>query len=140
LADQVGKVFAAELSDESVALAQRNIHLNALTGRVEVVQADVAEVLRDARIAQQAPGDVLVVDPPRAGLGADVCTLLNRHGPARIVYISCNAITQALDYGMLAEAYDLVAARGFDLFPQTYHCEHVVILERRQPYSGVQTQ
>lgn len=131
LADHVGKVFAAELSDESVALARRNIHLNGLEERIEVVQADVAEVLRDERITQRTPGDVLVVDPPRAGLGPDVCAQLNEHGPSRIVYVSCNAITQALDYEFLRAHYDLVAARGFDLFPQTYHCEHVVVLERR---------
>jgi 23S rRNA (uracil-5-)-methyltransferase RumA len=131
LAEHIGKVFAAELSDESVALAQRNIHLNGLEHRVEVVQADVAEVLRDERIVHRAPGDVLVVDPPRAGLGPQVCAQLNQHGPGCIVYVSCNALTQAVDCGILHEQYDLVAARGFDLFPQTYHCEHVVVLERR---------
>ncbi|HEY0605170.1 MAG TPA: RsmD family RNA methyltransferase [Herpetosiphonaceae bacterium] len=131
LADQVGKVFAAELSDESVALAQRNIHLNGLEDRVEVVQADVAEILRDTRISQGGAGDVLVVDPPRAGLGPDVCAQLSEHGPQRIVYVSCNAITQAMDYEILRQSYDLVAARGFDLFPQTYHCEQVVVLDRR---------
>jgi len=131
LADHVGKVFAAELSDESVALAQRNIHLNGLEGRVEVVQADVAEVLRDPRISQRTAGDVLVVDPPRAGLGPDVCAQLSEHGPQRIVYVSCNAITQAMDYEILRQNYDLVATQGFDLFPQTYHCEQVAVLERR---------
>ncbi|HEX6292422.1 MAG TPA: methyltransferase [Herpetosiphonaceae bacterium] len=131
LADRVGQVFAAELSDESVALARRNIQLNGLDDRIEVVQADVAEVLSDDRIAQRAPGDVLVVDPPRAGLGPDVCAQLSARGPARIVYVSCNAITQALDCELLGERYAIVAARGFDLFPQTYHCEHVVVLERR---------
>lgn len=131
LADQVGKVFAAELSDESVELAQRNIHLNGLEDRVEVVQADVAAILRDSRITQQTSGAVLVVDPPRAGLGPDVCAQLSEHGPQRIVYVSCNAITQAIDYEILRQNYDLVAARGFDLFPQTYHCEQVAVLDRR---------
>lgn len=127
LADHVGHVFAAELSDESVALAQRNITLNQLDGRVEVVQADVTQVLHDERTR----GNVLVVDPPRAGLGPDVCALLSERGPARVVYISCNAITQSVDYGMLQERYKVVAAQGFDLFPQTYHCEQVIVLERR---------
>lgn len=127
LADQVGKVFAAEISDESVALAQRNIHLNNLDDRVAIVQADVSAVLCDERTR----GDVLVVDPPRAGLGPDVCALLHEHGPQRIVYVSCNALTQIGDYAALRERYDLVAARGFDLFPQTYHCEQVVVLDRR---------
>jgi 23S rRNA (uracil-5-)-methyltransferase RumA len=127
LAEHVGRVFAAELVDESVALAQHNIDRNGLAGHVEVVQADVAQVLQDERTR----GDVLVVDPPRAGLGPDVCKLLNAHGSARIVYISCNALTQALDCELLMERYRIVAARGFDLFPQTFHCEQVAVLERR---------
>ncbi len=127
LAEQVGHVFAAELSEEAVALAQRNIALNGLDGRVEVVTADVAAILRDERTR----GDVLVVDPPRAGLGAEVCALLREHGPPRIVYVSCNPITQRSDVELLGERYLPVAARGFDLFPQTYHCEQVVVLERR---------
>jgi 23S rRNA (uracil-5-)-methyltransferase RumA len=131
LADQVGKVFAAELNEESVALAQRNLQLNGLDGRVELIQADVADLLRDDRIAERGAGDVLVVDPPRAGLGPEVCAQLSQHGPSRIVYVSCNAITQAIDYEILREHYRLIAARGFDLFPQTYHCEHVLVLDRR---------
>lgn len=130
LADQVKQVFAAELSDESVALAQRNVALNGLSDQVEVVAADVAAVLDDARSARRA-GDVLVVDPPRAGLGPEVCELLKQRGPQRIVYISCNPITQASDYALLEAQYQLTAARGFDLFPQTYHCEQVAVLERR---------
>jgi 23S rRNA (uracil-5-)-methyltransferase RumA len=127
LADHVGQVFAAELSDESVALAQKNIQLNQLEDRVTIVQADVADVLKDERTR----GDVLVVDPPRSGLGPDVCTLLRDYGPQRVVYVSCNAVTQAIDYELLRERYDLVAARGFDLFPQTYNFEPVVVLERK---------
>ncbi len=131
LAEYVKQVFAAELNDESVALAQHNIRLNALEGRVVVVQADVANLLQANRIVQGSAGDVLVVDPPRAGLGPDVCALLNDYGPQRIVYVSCNALTQHIDCQLLQTRYELVAAQGFDLFPQTYHCEHVVILERR---------
>lgn len=127
LADHVGKVFAAELVEDSVELARQNIALNGLDERIEVVQADVAEVLHDERTR----GDVLVVDPPRAGLGPDVCALLAESGPQRIVYISCNPITQAIDYELLRERYEMVAARAFDLFPQTTHCEQVAILERR---------
>ncbi len=131
LAEHVGQVFAAELSDESVELAQRNIHLNRLDERVSVVRSDVAAVLDDARLARGSGNDVLIVDPPRAGLGPEVCGLLRERGPQRIVYVSCNALTQVVDYELLRERYDLVAARGFDLFPQTYHCEHVVVLERK---------
>lgn len=127
LAQHVDRVFAAELIDESVALARRNIALNGLAERIEIVQADVADVLQDPRMR----GDVLIVDPPRAGLGPDVCALLRDHGPQRIVYVSCNPITQLIDHDLLSERYAVVAARGFDLFPQTFHCEQVAVLERR---------
>jgi tRNA/tmRNA/rRNA uracil-C5-methylase (TrmA/RlmC/RlmD family) len=127
LAAHVDHVFAAELSDESVALARRNIELNNLQEKIEVVEADVAQLLHDPR----TQSDVLVVDPPRAGLGLEVCGLLRDHGPERIVYVSCNPITQIADYALLQERYKIVAVRGFDLFPQTYHCENVAVLERR---------
>jgi 23S rRNA (uracil-5-)-methyltransferase RumA len=131
LAEHVGRVFAAELSPESVALAERNIALNGLADKIEVVQADVSALLQSERLGAGAADDVLIVDPPRAGLGPDVCAVLAAHGPQRIVYVSCNALTQIADYGLLAEQYAIVAARGFDLFPQTYHCEQVIVLERR---------
>ncbi len=126
LAGQVEQVFAAELVAESVELAQRNIELNGLGERIEIVSADTAAVLADERTR----GDVLVVDPPRAGLGPDVCSRLCELGPARLIYISCNPVTQMIDLRALASRYRVVAARGFDLFPQTYHCEQVVVLER----------
>lgn len=127
LADGVEQVFAAELVEESVDLARRNIALNGLDERVTIVSADTAAVLADERTR----GDVLIVDPPRAGLGPDVCTALCELGPARVIYISCNAVTQMIDLEALASQYRVVAARGFDLFPQTFHCEQVAVLERR---------
>lgn len=127
LAAHVEHVFAAELVDQSVELARRNIQLNGLNERVEIVSADTAAVLGDERTR----GDVLVLDPPRAGLGPEVCATLSECGPARVVYISCNPVTQMIDLEAMAPRYKVAAARGFDLFPQTYHCEQVVVLERR---------
>ncbi len=128
LAEHVGQVLAAELADESVALLRANVDLNGLGDRIDVVGADVAEAVRQA----PDPGDVLVLDPPRAGLGPDVCKQLVAHGPERIVYISCNPITQVSDWDMLRTRYRMVAARGFDLFPQTFHVENVVVVERAE--------
>jgi tRNA/tmRNA/rRNA uracil-C5-methylase (TrmA/RlmC/RlmD family) len=96
-----------------------------LEGKIESVVSDVA-----ALAMPQHQGDVVVVDPPRAGLGPRVSAALRDHGPERIVYISCNPLTQIADYEMLRERYRIVAARGFDLFPQTFHCEQVIVLER----------
>jgi 23S rRNA (uracil-5-)-methyltransferase RumA len=126
LGEHVGQVVAAELAEESVALLRANVELNGMAGKVEIVGADVVDAIAHA----PEPGDVLVVDPPRAGLGPDVCKRLLASGPQRIVYISCNPITQLADWEMLQSAYRIVAARGFDLFPQTFHAENVIVLER----------
>jgi tRNA/tmRNA/rRNA uracil-C5-methylase (TrmA/RlmC/RlmD family) len=125
LAEEVEQVLAVEVHAPSVELAQRNVHLNGLEGKIESVVSDVA-----ALAMPQHQGDVVVVDPPRAGLGPRVSAALRDHGPERIVYISCNPLTQIADYEMLRERYRIVAARGFDLFPQTFHCEQVIVLER----------
>lgn len=126
LANEVGRVVAAEIEPESVDLLHRNLTLNHMVERVEVRSGDVNDVL----VRDREPGDVLVLDPPRAGLGADVCKELVATGPDRVVYISCNPITQIADVDLLQPAYRIVAARGFDLFPQTFHVENVVVMER----------
>lgn len=126
LGREVERVVAMELVEESVGLLHHNLRLNGLDERTEVLAGDVAVLLRD--FAWQ-PGDVAVLDPPRAGLMPPVCKLLNERGPQRIVYISCNAVTQLQDLALLPN-YRITAARGFDLFPQTFHSEQVVVLER----------
>ncbi len=127
LGDQVGRVVAAEIEPASVELLHRNVELNGMADRVEVRGGDVSDVL----VRDREPGDVLVVDPPRAGLGPDVCKKLLANGPNRIISISCNPITQVADVDLLQGSYRIVAARGFDLFPQTFHVENVVVLERQ---------
>jgi tRNA/tmRNA/rRNA uracil-C5-methylase (TrmA/RlmC/RlmD family) len=126
LASHVGKVVASELAEESVDLLKTNVDLNDLTRQIEVIGGNAAETLP----LFTEPGDVLVVDPPRAGLGPDMCKRLRASGLERIVYISCNPVTQVNDWLELREHYRIVAARGFDLFPQTFHVENVFVLER----------
>lgn len=125
LADHVDQVLAVEIHGPSVELARRNVELNSLEGKIELIEADVA-----ALEAPQHRSDVVVVDPPRAGLGPRVSATLRDHGPERIVYISCNPLTQIADYEILRDRYRITAVQGFDLFPQTFHCEQVAILER----------
>ncbi len=126
LASHVGQVVASELAEESVELLKTNVELNDLAHRIEVICGDAAETLP----LSSEPGDVLVVDPPRAGLGPEMCKRLRASGLERIVYISCNPVTQVNDWMELREHYRIVAARGFDLFPQTFHVENVVVLDR----------
>lgn len=126
VAPQVGHVHSVESFAESVALCHHNIaqsrHRN-VTAEV----ADVAEFLRTST----ARFDTMVVDPPRVGLGPDVCHQIMRHAPQRLVYVSCNPLSQVADAEILLRDYRLVAINGYDMFPQTPHFETLAIFERR---------
>ncbi|MCX7637149.1 MAG: 23S rRNA (uracil-5-)-methyltransferase RumA, partial [Cyclobacteriaceae bacterium] len=76
--------------------------------------------------------DVVITDPPRAGMHEDVCRMLLLAAPQRIVYVSCNPATQARDIKILAEHYEVTAVQPVDMFPHTMHVENVVGLERRK--------
>lgn len=126
VAAHVGHVHSVESFAESVTLCQHNIdhsrHRNVTT---EV--ADVADFLR-----QQAPHfDTMVVDPPRVGLGPAVCHEILRHAPQRLVYVSCNPLSQVADAHILLSDYRLVSLSGYDMFPQTPHFETLAVFERR---------
>jgi tRNA/tmRNA/rRNA uracil-C5-methylase (TrmA/RlmC/RlmD family) len=92
---------------------------------VAAVASDVLPFLR-----QQQPGsfEVVVVDPPRTGLGPEVCAELLRLRPQRIVYVSCNPLTQVEDVAALRAGYDLTALTGYDMFPLTPHVETLALL------------
>jgi tRNA/tmRNA/rRNA uracil-C5-methylase (TrmA/RlmC/RlmD family) len=127
LADRVGRVTCVESVEESARLAERNVAANR-AGNVDVLAADVLAFLRDQAIGQF---DVVVADPPRVGLGPDVCRELLRVRPRRLVYVSCNALSQIEDARMLAAGYRLAELRGYDMFPQTPHMEALAVFERR---------
>ncbi|HCK22401.1 MAG TPA: 23S rRNA (uracil-5-)-methyltransferase RumA, partial [Bacteroidetes bacterium] len=82
-------------------------------------------------ISRHGKADVVITDPPRAGMHKDVCVTLLQLAPRTIVYVSCNPVTQARDLQLLSEAYDVKAIQPVDMFPQTYHIENVVCLQRR---------
>jgi 23S rRNA (uracil1939-C5)-methyltransferase len=73
----------------------------------------------------------IIVDPPRAGLHSDVITALLDNAPERIIYLSCNPVTQARDVALLAEKYGIRAHEGFNFFPRTPHIEHLVVLDKK---------
>jgi 23S rRNA (uracil1939-C5)-methyltransferase len=94
------------------------------------VEATTVEFLRGAVVQRERP-DLVVMDPPRAGVGAEVCTLLARISPTTIVYVSCDPVTLARDLKMLIDAgYNIVELHMVDLFPQTFHLETVVVLRK----------
>jgi 23S rRNA (uracil-5-)-methyltransferase RumA len=127
LADSVAHVDCVEEVRESTVLAGRNAALNGLTN-INVVNADVAAYLREQ---QGQPWQCVVVDPPRVGLGERVTAELLRLQPQRIVYVSCNPLTQVTDLQQLSAGYTIASLRGYDMFPHTPHVETLAVLERR---------
>jgi 23S rRNA (uracil1939-C5)-methyltransferase len=123
-------VWGIEISEESVACAIENQELNAI-GNTAFFAGNVGEVLADLRTRAGDP-DVVVVDPPRAGLAGKALKRLGEIAAPRIVYVSCNPTTLAGDLKRLSEEYGyrLVRARPVDMFPHTPHVECVALLER----------
>jgi len=125
-------VWGIEISEESVACAVENAGLNAV-GNVAFFAGNVGEVLRDLRERAGAP-DLVVVDPPRAGLAGRGLRRLGELAAPRVVYVSCNPTTLAGDVKRLQEdyGYRLVRTRPLDMFPHTPHVESVSLLERQE--------
>jgi 23S rRNA (uracil1939-C5)-methyltransferase len=123
-------VWGIEISEESVACAIENQELNGI-GNTAFFAGNVGEVLEDLRTRAGDP-DVVVVDPPRAGLAGKALKRLGEIAAPRIVYVSCNPTTLAGDLKRLADdyGYRLVRARPVDMFPHTPHVECVALLER----------
>ena len=89
------------------------------------------DILNRDFIAEYGRPDVIITDPPRAGMHNDVIDTILFAKPQRIVYVSCNPATQARDLSLLDEKYKVLAVQPVDMFPQTHHVENVVLLERR---------
>jgi 23S rRNA (uracil1939-C5)-methyltransferase len=123
-------VWGIEISEESVACAIENAELNAI-GNAAFFAGNVGEVLNELRERAGDP-QVVVVDPPRAGLAGKALRRLGEIGAPRVVYVSCNPTTLAADVKRLAAdyGYTLVCARPVDMFPHTPHVECVALLER----------
>jgi len=75
--------------------------------------------------------DIIITDPPRDGMHAAVVDQILKIGPKKVVYVSCNSATQARDLALMDEMYRIVKTQAVDMFPQTYHVENVVLLEKR---------
>ena len=123
-------VWGIEISEESVACAIENTELNGI-GNAAFYAGNVGEVLEELRSRAGDP-DVVVVDPPRAGLAGKALRRLGEIGAPRVVYVSCNPTTLASDAKRLADdyGYRLVRAKPVDMFPHTPHVECVALLER----------
>ncbi len=123
--------FERTIAVESSPLSGTDLCHNLQGTSHRVIQAGTLEFLQKQK-PSSTPPDLVVVDPPRAGLGAAITSALARIGPAEIVYVSCDPSTLSRDLAALIQSgYDLRTITMVDLFPQTFHLESVSVLRRR---------
>jgi 23S rRNA (uracil1939-C5)-methyltransferase len=130
LAKDVRQVIGIEYIPEAIYDAISNAEHNGITN-AGFFAGDVRELIRHELITQHGTPDVIITDPPRAGMEPKVVQSIIEIGAPRIVYISCNPATQARDLEILAPHYQLIKCQPIDMFPQTAHVENVALLERR---------
>ena len=131
VAKQARFVVGIEYVPEAIEDAKVNAELNGLADKTLFYAGDMKDILTDDFIAQHGRPEVIITDPPRAGMHADVVNVILNASPQRIVYVSCNPATQARDLQLLDEKYRVVKVQPVDMFPQTHHVENVVLLELR---------
>lgn len=123
------KVIGIEYVPEAIEDAKVNAELNGLADKTLFFAGDMKDILTDAFIDEYGRPDVIITDPPRAGMHGDVVNVILNAAPKRIVYVSCNPATQARDLQLLDVKYKVLAVQPVDMFPQTHHVENVVLLE-----------
>jgi len=130
VARQARKVIGIEYVPEAIADAKINAELNHI-GNTLFYAGDMKDILTDDFIREHGRPDVIITDPPRAGMHPDVVKTILRAAPQRIVYVSCNPATQARDLQDFDADYRVEAVQPVDMFPHTPHVENVVLLRRR---------
>lgn len=122
------KVIGVELVPMAIADAKQNAEMNSISN-CEFYASDMKDMFTPAFIAEHGKPDVIITDPPRAGMHEDVSVCIRDSGAKRIVYVSCNPASQARDLAIICEKYRVVKVQPVDMFPQTHHVENVVLLE-----------
>lgn len=131
LSRYVKKVVGVEEIAEAIEDARINAQINDIKN-AEFEVGDVKLLMNEKFIQRHGQADIIVTDPPRAGMHEDVVNVLNRQPVSTVVYISCNPATQARDLSRLSERYEVVSVRPVDMFPQTNHVESIALLKERQ--------
>lgn len=131
VAGNAGKVIGIEYVPEAIEDAKVNSAVNGITNTL-FFAGDMKNVLTDEFIAEHGQPDVMIIDPPRAGMHEDVVNVILRTAPRRIIYVSCNPATQARDLALLDEKYAIDEVQPVDMFPHTQHVENVVKLSLRK--------
>lgn len=130
IAKNAKKVIGVEYIEAAIADAKINSEINHITN-TDFFAGDMKDLLTHDFIAKHGRPDVVITDPPRAGMHPDVCEVLLRTEAKRIVYVSCNPATQARDVALLDEKYKVTALQPVDMFPHTHHVENIALLELR---------
>ena len=128
---QAAKVIGIEYVHEAIEDARANALANGISN-CAFFAGDMKDVLNERFIEENGRPDVIIADPPRAGMHPDVVKVLLEAAPSRIVYVSCNPASQARDLAMMSEYYSIDAVQPVDMFPHTQHVENVCKLSRKK--------
>jgi len=131
VAGQAKKVIGLEYVADAIKDAKINSQINHITN-TDFYSGDMKDLLNDSFLAQHGKPDVIITDPPRGGMHEDVCKMLLKAAPEKIVYVSCNPATQARDLQLLSVDYKVTDIQPVDMFPHTVHVENIVKLERKR--------
>lgn len=124
------RVIGIEYVPEAIGDAKINSEINNISNTL-FFAGDMKDILTESFISENGTPDIIITDPPRAGMHPDVVQTIIKTAPKRIVYVSCNPATQARDLSLLDNLYEVVAVQPVDMFPHTPHVENVVLLNRR---------
>ena len=130
VANQAKRVIGIEYIPEAIEDARINSVINKIEN-TSFFAGDMKDILTETFIAEHGRPDIIITDPPRAGMHPDVINVILGASPARIVYVSCNPATQARDLQLLDKDYRVDKVQPVDMFPHTPHVENVVLLTRR---------
>lgn len=129
VAQKAKKVIGIESVPDAISAAKENAQLNNIAN-VDFYVGDMKNVFNDTFIKQHGHPAVIITDPPRDGMHKDVVQQILNIAPEKVVYVSCNSATQARDLALMKEHYKITKVQPVDMFPQTFHVENVVLLER----------
>ena len=130
VSSKASKVIGIEYVKEAIDDAKINAQANNITN-CDFYAGDMKDILTDEFVQQHGHPDVIILDPPRAGIHPDVAKVILNAAPDRMVYVSCNPASQARDLEILCQDYQITAVRPVDMFPHTHHVENVVALKRK---------
>mgnify|MGYP000055950307 CR=1 FL=1 len=130
VAKKASKVVGVEAVPDAITAAKENAQLNSINN-VEFFVGDMKHVFNAEFINAHGQPDVIITDPPRDGMHKDVVQQILNIAPSKVVYVSCNSATQARDLALMDSMYKVTKTQAVDMFPQTFHVENVVLLEKR---------